>query len=126
MSKFSKALGTAVASTAINKFVQGSSTKGALTVGGITGVSTYLTDTVSSFIPQLRGMFAFAGAYAEDVISSLISTILVGAYAAYSTGAAYTDILLDFRGFLMQFLYSLGATVIGGYSAPMISGVTGM
>lgn len=125
MSKFSKAIATGASAIVINKYVGGIGTKSSMIIGGITGASTYAVDMVSSFLPQLRGMFSFAGSYAEDVISSLISTLLIALYASYSSGSSFTDLIMDFRSFIAQFLYSLGATVMGTYGAPMVQGLTG-
>lgn len=125
MSKFSKAIATGASAIVINKYVGEVGTKSSIIIGGITGASTYLTDVVSGFIPQLRGMFSFAGGYAEDVISSLLATILTALYASYAGGMAFTDIVMDVKSFFVQFLYSLGATVLGTYGAPMIQGLSG-
>lgn len=123
--KTAKSIGAGLASTIEYKFVAKAETGRAVTLGAITGASVYSTDMVVSYIPSLPGMFSFAGTYAMDVISSLISAILTSMFLSNAAGNGLTgDISVKSLG--KHFVYSFGATVAGSYAAPMITKFTGL
>lgn len=93
--------------------------------GTINGVSVYMVDTFASLLGPIRQSMSFLGMYAEDGFSALISTILFGFYVSYQSGASLTDIFTDFMSLIKQYLYNLGANVLGGYGAPAVSGMIG-
>jgi hypothetical protein len=116
----SKAIATTAVRAGLEIGVKGESSMEALKVGAVNGVSVLLVDSVVGLVP-LNSMLAFLGTYTEDVISSLISAVLMTLWEKYSQGQSF-----GIKKFGVEFLYSFGSTVAGGYIAPSVQAITGM
>lgn len=99
-------------------FIKGGSMSRSVKVGGVTGVSVLVSDSVINLIP-IPGMLSFLGVWTQDVVSSVLSAAVTSMWMRGDSEEG----MPSFKVFLKEFLYSMGSTVAAGYVAPAIQPV---
>lgn len=99
-------------------FIKGGSISRSVKVGGVTGVSVLVSDSVINLIP-IPGILSFLGVWSQDVVSSLLSAIFTTMWMRGEDEEG----LPSFKIFFKEFLYSMGSAVAAGYVAPAIQPV---
>lgn len=95
-------------SGSVSKFYGKKSNKSSVKSGLITAVSVIVTDTLFNLSDMLPNFFQFLGSYAQDVVSSLLD-------ASVRMFGKKSEMITSNGGFVMDFLISLGATVVSAY-----------